>query len=411
MMGIFYISQSRSKWAPWVLLTACGGVKGASDGGAAAPPPGDHFFDGAATPTGSNQAPSGADFRIGVATFDPDYAANHAPGTPGSNPKIREAAGEVVTSDGQKTPLSGTWSEDGTVSLQGTGWSVQGTVRGGVITGSYQSGAGAGVFAGADVTLGQVGISFGTQGGSAFDLVVSQTGVVTGVVGGTTGGYITGTASGNDVSYSWSANGTSGSGTGSAASDGTVSGSSNSSTCPPVTWGCTVKGGAGSCDCYPSYDSADFVDAGAAACAGLNCCSYIVWDGGVDCECVNDAWLQTNESYLTPGPQGLCAVSQTQYGYAAISQCPPPPGSPIGNAPTCSGSWQTAPAPCTAISYSQGTVIHTGVAIACPGPFADLSGTCAGGNTAACTPPPGGCSCPAAGGCKRCGTVSACCLP
>jgi hypothetical protein len=220
--------------------------------------------------------------------------------------------------------------------------------------------------------------------------VVSKSGTVTGVVGGTTGGFIMGSASGDTLNYSSTVNGQSTSGTATVAPGGQLSGTSDGCVERVEKWGCGL-------------DSIN-----------VCVCRYYGPDSkGAPCPATHQY------CYLRPGPSSLttecdCWTTSVNGGGPSVPQCNTVAWD-AGAPPTqlvCNQAWQASPAPCTAISYSGGTgPIHTGVAIPCPGPFANLSGTCAGGNTAACTPPPGGCACPAAGGCNTCGTISACCLP
>jgi hypothetical protein len=340
------------------------------DVGAVAPP-GDHFFDSAATAIGADAGAPGS-FRLAVLTFDPNNAANHAAGTPGSNPKIQEAAGSVLAPSGQTISLDGTWTVDGVVSLQGGGWTLQGTIVGTVIMGSFQGSLGAGVFAGADITAGQVGMFFGSQGDAAFDVVVTQGGPVTGIIGGASGGFITGTASGTALSYSWQANGDSGTGSGTVGAGGQLSGTSQQSGCTPLSWGCVLD--SGGCTCLLGT----FDGGAASACAGLSCCEYQLVAGGGECECFTQAALNN---------QPCANVALSTDGWMLTSMCPLPA---VATPSNCMQDWQATPAP--------------------PSPWADYAGTCAAGNLAACTPPPGGCACPAQQGCQTCGKISACCL-
>jgi hypothetical protein len=375
------------------------GGPSAVDGGLSRPPPGDRFFDGAGTTIGAPSVGDGGtstSFRIVIAIFDPAYAANHPAGTPGSNSSIQAAAGRIDFLGSQPIELTGTWNNDGTVTLQGGGLTFTGTISGATITGSF-SGSSSGVFAGADVTVGQVAVFIGTQDdGSAFDLVVSKNGVVTGVVGGTSGGTIDGTASGNSFSYSWQANGATGSGTGSVGTSGSITGASTTNGCMS-SWGCMPGPGpvglsaSDGCHCVNGCYQAN-CDAG--ACAGFTCCIAYNLNGaagntGPQCQCLSD-------TYLAQSGQ-TCAGAAMYPGYQIVPSCL----QWNGGGTACGHAFQASPAPCPKSAGG-----------ACLGfDFANLAGTCAGGNLAACTPPPGGCSCPANGGCNTCGKISACCVP
>jgi hypothetical protein len=224
---------------------------------------------------------------------------------------------------------------------------------------------------------------------------VSKSGVVTGVIGGSSGGYIAGTASGDALSYSWQGNGASGTGTGTVGTSGQLSGTSKDPLCSRV-WlcqSCPVGGGTclnglapGGCACDYGPSAPNLPPS--VPCNTSTCC----FTGGPNaqpnipnCECAD--------------PNGLaCAdfINLWFKGATQAAKCPPD-----GAGSSCTPSWQAAPAPCpksaggACLSYD----------------FANYAGTCAAGNAAACTPPPGGCSCPRAGGCNTCGTISACCVP
>src|SRR6185437_2949 len=111
---------------------------------------------------------------------------------------------------------------------------------------------------------------------------------------------------------------------------------------------------------------------------GLSCCEYKLVAGGGECQCLTQAALNN---------QPCANVALSTDGWMLTSMCPLPA---VATPSNCMHLWQTSPAP--------------------PSPWANLSGTCAGGNLDACTPPPGGCSCPAQQGCQTCGHISACCL-
>ena len=399
------------------VIPACSSSNAASNAASSngGEPPGDHFFDSAATTTGLT-ASAATQIRVGVLLFDPAYAANHPAGTPGADASSRLAIGRVSVSNAVATSgtgddagtsagevdLTGTWTTAGTVSLQGSGWRVNGNLNGAIVTGSFQGPMGTGVFAGADAVIGEVAISFGTQGGNAFDVVVSKSGAVTGVIGGASGGYVTGTASGDSLNYTWQADGQSGGGSGSAASGGMLSGTSQGGTCAPSTglmWECADDPTSTSFPCQCEEFPTKETSFPASSCSGTYSCCYTYTDGyGTACECNADSETASEGCVNTFGDQD----------WTRVTSCVPPPSlSSGGSGSNCSQTWQASPAPCTAILYEAQNA--PGIATGCP-VFANLSGTCSGGDLAACTPPPGGCSCPASGGCATCGHVSACCL-
>jgi len=370
--------------------------------------PGDRFFDSVGTTTGTptqRDAAAGGDaaatdstsFRMAILTFDPKYAADHPAGTPGSNPSIQEAAGHLSTPDGQTISLDGTWADDGTVSLQGGGWTFQGTIVGIIITGSIQGTSGTGIVAGANITAGQVIVSFGSRDdGTSFSLVVSQAGPVAGVIGGASGGIITGSASGNSLSFSWRANGANGTGAGTVDTSGNLYGTSNASGCQ---WFCGPDGPQ-QCTCLVLPDAGG-MQSNPAACNYSCCVAYTAIFRGAPtsgCDCIDPARVDGGCPAVIAdynGGDGTSAASKT-------NQCPPQ--STAVNCPP--SSWQAVPAPC--ISYTgqpPGTNLHTGVAVACyvvanePGYTGDQ------------TPTVGACACPAAGGCNKCGMINSCCEP
>jgi len=259
--------------------------------------------------------------------------------------------------------------------------------------------------AGADIVAGKVAVSFGSQGGAAFDVVVSQGGPVTGVIGGTSGGYITGSASGDSLSYSWQANGASGTGTGTVDSTGQLSGTSNQQNCSGTTqsqtWDCqATQSSAGNPTCHCTLNADGGTTGSPNACASMPCCFWKDLPLDTKCECVGSAQLGslTCSQYVNTAngdPTG------TVFNENVIPQCPPEAAG--GGAPTCTQSWQAAP-DCLQKSVSGACLTYD---------FPDLSGTCSGSNPSACVPPPGGCACPPSppGGCTTCGKTSTCCVP
>jgi len=390
-----------------IVMMAMAGCSASSSkaSGSAGVSSGDHFFDGVATITGATSASS---FTLAIAIFDPKYAANHPAGTPGSNSNIQEVAGTFSAPGGQTVSLDGVWSDSGTLALQGSGWTFAGTIATNVVTGSFEGSGGGGLFAGADIVSGAVSVYVGTQNGAAFDLVVLQqqggarssldggadggapmtgSGIVTGVIGGTTGGFITGTESGGSLSYSWQANGSNGTGTSNVATAGGLTGTSQSASCSSsaaYAWSCDVYNPGGgdpyACACSPvtppipvETTSTCVSPAGSWMCCELDTADPLT-PNVQTCNC----WSSTTDCQTYGGT-----------GFMAVPNCPSGP-LPGGSTSTCSQPWQAAPAPAS--------------------PWADYAGTCAAGNLAACTPPPGGCTCPAQQGCQTCGEISACCL-
>ena len=372
--------------------------------------PGDHFFDSVATTTGAANAPS---FQLAVVTFDPKEAPYHQAGTPGSDANIQEAAASVATASGQTITLDGTWASDGTLSLQGGGWTLQGTIASNVVTGSFQGSGGVGVFAGADIQSGGVSKLIGLQNGVAFDLVILEqglsvpidagdkagapttpgNGIVTGVIGGQSGGFITGTASGSALSYSWQANGSNGTGTGTLAASGGSTGvsqvqSASCSASPSFSWWCEVynPGSADpyACQCAPNPGAPQGGETTTCTSPAGNwtCCVLDTADPvtqGVDaCSC----WSSTADCNTYGGP-----------GTTLVPSCPSgplPSGSSSGSGSNsdCSQSWQATPAPNPlGLAYDPCN-----------------TATIPGGN---CTWF-GACACPANFGCAACG---ACCIP
>jgi hypothetical protein len=359
------------------------GLACSSSGGPKPIGPGDHFFDSVGTTTGAGAA---TPIRVECVLFDPARALDHAKGSPGSDANVRAAIARVYIGPAAPLALSGTWSTDGSVTLSGSGWTISGTATGydtgAIVNGHFQGPMGSGVIAGADITAGKVGVFFGS-GTSALSLVVSSSGTVTGVVGGSSGGFVKGTASGNNLSFDWSTDGHSGSGTGTVSTGGQMTGSwqrkDNCSTSQSSgQWRC-FNNSFGDCNCFLWTDKG--TPPGDPTCNTAQDCCFDASSSGPGCACI------------VPNPNFGCPA--TYQGGNRVASCPSGGGTtgPI-DGPGCSPQpWQAStngPAPAS--------------------PYANYAGTCAAGNLDACTPPPGGCSCPAQGGCTTCGHVSACCI-
>jgi hypothetical protein len=257
---------------PW------GDPSGGNGGSSSAAPPGDAFFRAVIA------GPSGLSGTANVILFNPAYASQRAPGSPGTQAGSMDAIIIIYTASGT-VELTGTYTST-SIMVSGNGWSISATFTSSEITGTITQPSGAtGTLTGLSLEAGSVGTFCGSFTGSdmgTWNLSVSESGSVEGSFYGALAGTgnLTGTSSGETITLTWSTT-VAGSGTATGQIDSStttiqgtwtgtsVSGTWNStSTCPGNGTAPTI-GAASGCSCAALLSAAG----GTACCPGGACCS------------------------------------------------------------------------------------------------------------------------------------------